>query len=185
MKLNMGCGFNKLDGFVNIDRHPECQPDRVIDLETLPWPFADDQVDEMVFNHSLEHMGQDPKNFLGIIKEIYRICCASALVRINVPHPRHDWFIHDPTHVRVITPETMNLFSRKQNEHWKASGNSNTPLALYLGVDFELRNVQFGIEERYLNQLEIGALSEKELDQIILERNNVAKEILMTLEVVK
>jgi hypothetical protein len=27
MKLNIGCGFNKHDGFVNVDQFPECEPD--------------------------------------------------------------------------------------------------------------------------------------------------------------
>ena len=36
MKLNLGCGQNKFDGFVNVDKAPECDPDRAVDLERIP-----------------------------------------------------------------------------------------------------------------------------------------------------
>ena len=40
MKFNMGCGFKKLEGYVNVDKYPECSPDMQFDLEVLPWPIA-------------------------------------------------------------------------------------------------------------------------------------------------
>ena len=58
MKLNMGCGHNKREGYVNVDMSPVCNPDVVWDLETLPWPWQDNSVDGVLFNHSLEHLGQ-------------------------------------------------------------------------------------------------------------------------------
>lgn len=70
MKLNMGCGFNKRAGFLNVDLAPECQPDLVCDLESLPCPWENDSVDAVVFHHSLEHIGQSPRVFLGMIKEL-------------------------------------------------------------------------------------------------------------------
>jgi|GEM_PF-1906114 len=39
LKLNIGCGFNKIDGYVNVDAFPDCSPDVLWDLETTPWPF--------------------------------------------------------------------------------------------------------------------------------------------------
>jgi predicted SAM-dependent methyltransferase len=56
MKLNLGCGFNKLDGFVNVDKQAACQPDMVLDLERLPWPFEDASVSEVAAFHVLEHL---------------------------------------------------------------------------------------------------------------------------------
>ena len=114
MKLNMGCGQNKIDGYLNIDKHIECKPDLQFDLEKFPWPFKNSEVNEVLFNHSLEHIGADTDVFLNIMKELYRVCNADAKIQINVPHPRHDNFINDPTHVRIITPETFALFSKKK-----------------------------------------------------------------------
>ena len=111
MKLNLGCGFKKIAGFVNVDMFDECQPDVKMDLEVIPWTFGTNEVDEAIFNHSLEHLGRETKVFFGIIQELYRVCKPGAKVHINVPHPRHDHFIGDPTHVRVITPPLLAGFA--------------------------------------------------------------------------
>ena len=51
MKLNMGCGQNKINGYLNIDKHSECEPDLQFDLEKFPWPFKTNEVNEVLFNH--------------------------------------------------------------------------------------------------------------------------------------
>src|SRR3954467_8023608 len=129
MRFNMGCGHNKLNGWVNVDAFAAAEPDVVWDLETLPWPWPDNCATEVRFIHSLEHMGGDPKVFLAIMSELYRIAAPDGRVVIHVPHPRHDNFLGDPTHVRIITPDTLNLFDRAQNDAWRQSGSANTPLA--------------------------------------------------------
>jgi predicted SAM-dependent methyltransferase len=90
MKLNLGCGHNRLQGWTNVDMFQECSPDVVVDLESLPWPWADASVERVLFNHSLEHLGQDSRTFLGMMKELYRVCQDGAEIEINVPHPRHE-----------------------------------------------------------------------------------------------
>ena len=181
MKLNMGCGFNKRDGYLNVDLAPECQPDLVCDLESLPWPWEDNSIDEVVFNHSLEHIGQNSRVFLGMMKELYRVCKDNARVRINVPHPRHDNFINDPTHVRVITPGMLSLFDRKINDEVKALGGANTRLAHYLGVDFFLESQQMVLCEPYSTQHEKGLLSDADIELMSREWNNVASEYRMVI----
>jgi hypothetical protein len=174
MKLNMGCGYRKLEGWVNVDLSPKCQPDLVCDLESLPWPWKDDSVDEVLFNHSLEHMGQDPRTFLGMMKELYRVCEDQARIEIVVPHPRHDDFIGDPTHVRVITPGVLVLFNREFNDEVKSKGGLNTPLAHYLGVDFCIQDCITKLSEPYATQYREKQLSDDELELLCRERNNVA-----------
>lgn len=185
MKFNMGCGVNRLDGYINVDKYAEGQPDRQIDLEVLPWPIGSDEAQEVLFNHSLEHMGRDPDIFLGIMRELYRICAPGAVVQINVPHPRHDNYLADPTHVRPITPMTLALFSRRNNLAWQESGGANSPLALYLGVDFEIVRIEHILEKKYLDQLRAGEISQEQLVDIVNERNNVVAEYRFTLKTVK
>jgi len=57
----------------------------------------------------MEHVGQTPDMFNSIIRKLYRICKNQAIMDITVPHPRHDDFLADPTHVRPIT--VLELFS--------------------------------------------------------------------------
>lgn len=176
MRLNLGCGHNKIAGFTNVDMFPESKPDLVCDLEELPWPWEDNSVTEVLFNHSLEHMGANSRIFLGIMKELYRISKNDALIRVNVPHPRHDHFINDPTHVRIITPELLNLFNKALNDEWKRIGAANSPFAHYLGVDFVVTQVELTLDEPFLSEYQSGEIDTEELSNLLKERNNVASE---------
>lgn len=181
MKLNMGCGHNRRDGFVNVDSAPACAPDVVWDLEQTPWPWPDNSADEVEFIHSLEHLGGDPKVFMALMTELYRVCAPGASVRIHVPHPRHDSFLNDPTHVRAVTPEVLSLFDRALNDHWRATGASNSPLAHYTGVDFVLESCGTVLSEPYASDMQAGRISEAELGEALRSRNNVALEYRMVL----
>ncbi len=185
MKFNMGCGLNRIEGYVNVDKFAECRPDLLMDLEILPWNIGSDEADEVLFNHSLEHIGGDPDLFLAIMKELYRVCKAGATVQINVPHPRHDNFLSDPTHVRAITPMTLALFSKANNRAWEVAGGANSPLAFYCDVDFETVRTDHVLERKYLDRLRSGELTNEQLVDMVNERNNVVAEYRLTLKVVK
>lgn len=183
MRLNLGCGQNMLDGFVNVDKHGE--PDIRHDLEVFPWPWATSSVRAVRLNHVLEHLGRDPDVFIGIMRELYRVCAPEAAVQINVPHPRHDHFIGDPTHVRIVTPEVLSLFSKKNCAHWAKIRAANTPLALYHDVDFEIEERRIILDKPWSDMFDKGLISALKLDEALRKYNNVAKEIRMTLRVVK
>ncbi len=185
MRLNLGCGYKKSPSYVNVDKFPECQPDMLVDLEKFPWPFDDNSADEVMFNHSLEHMGADVQVFLGIIKEVYRICKPGARVVVNVPHPRHDDFINDPTHVRAVTPQMLRLFSKKLNQYWISVGDARTSFALYLNVDFELVTCGFTPDPKYEALQREGKISSNDIVQLMMERNNVVKSFEMELIAIK
>lgn len=185
MRFNFGCGRRKLAGFVNVDGWAGCEPDEVWDLEATPWPWPDNCASEAVFNHSLEHMGQDPKVFLAMMSELYRVCADGAVVRINVPHPRHDNFLLDPTHVRPIGADTLRLFDRQLNDEWLAKGAANSALAHQLGVDFRIFETAMVLDEPYAGQHQRGELDEAEIHRLIQTANNVARELRFVLHVRK
>ena len=161
MKLNLGCGNERLAGFLNVDKFGE--PDLVCDLERFPWPWADSSVDEVRLHHVLEHLGETTAVYLGVLRELYRVCQGGARVHVTVPHPRHDDFLTDPTHVRAVLAESFQLLSKAKCLDWKARGVSNTPLALYLGVDFEVERVAHTLDPQWQAQLDAGKVKAAEL----------------------
>jgi hypothetical protein len=177
-KLNLGCGVNLMEGYLNIDKFGK--PDLVHDLNVFPWPFDDDSVEEVNAKHVLEHLGETIEQRFGIIKELYRICKNGAMIHIEVPHPRHEDFISDPTHVWPIMPGQFELLSKKKNEEWEKEGFSNSQLAKFLDVDFEIKAINLAIMK---DNLPNGDENSYQMEAI--KHNNIIKEIHMDVEVVK
>lgn len=185
IRLNLGCGQHKVDGYVNVDKFAECDPDLVWDLEIFPWPWADDSVSEIRLIHVLEHLGRELDVFLSIMKELYRVCADDARIVVHVPHHRHDDFANDPTHVRIITPIILGLFDRAVNLEAKALNGANTPLALYTGTNFQLIRADIMVEKAWSDRVHRGELTMDQLNEAYLRYHNVAKEHHMVLKVVK
>ena len=40
----------------------------------FPWPWGESSVDEVHLIHVLEHLGREPHVYLGIMKELWRVC---------------------------------------------------------------------------------------------------------------
>ena len=183
LRLNLGCGMSHFDGYVNVDRYGE--PDIRHDLEVFPWPWPDDSVSEVLLKHVLEHLGRNPDVYLEIWKELYRVCRDGARIGIAVPHHRHEFFFNDPTHVRAVTADGMTLFSQRLNRQSIAMGLANTPLALYLGIDFELVEVK-QIPGELWHRVHAQNPSDAE---ILMQQgalyNNVIEQVHMTLRAVK
>ena len=173
LKLNLGCGHDKRPGFINVDSQAACQPDQVVDLERFPWPWADGSVDEIVMSHVLEHLGADTDTYLGIIKELYRVCAPDAHVTITVPHPRSDNYLADPTHVRPITAMGLQMFNQELNRQSIQEGGSSTPLGIYLNVDWALESSDVKILEPWASRFNGGQLTEDDITLAVQNFYNV------------
>lgn len=111
MKLQLGCGNDKREGYINVDSSKEVQPDKVWDLEKTPLPFKEDSFEEVLANHVLEHI----KNFVPLMHDLYRICKDGALIKIRTPFYSSWGQFNDPTHVRFFSPFTFTYFEGKNN----------------------------------------------------------------------
>ena len=184
-KLNLGCGYKHKEGFINVDNFSECDPDMLHDLEVFPYPFATNSVDEIVLDNVLEHLGQTFEIFNKVIRELYRISTHGANVRIKVPHPRHDNFLGDPTHVRAILPQTLALYDQEMNKQWIAEKSANSPLGILHNINFKINTVNFIPDNKYHDALQKGLMSEGELHDLVSNSNNVVAEIEIHLLAVK
>jgi len=185
LRLNLGCGYDKRPGWHNVDKVPDSAPDQVVDLEALPWPWPDDSVDEVALRHVLEHLGRDPDTYLGLMKELWRVMKPGATVTITVPHPRHDHYLNDPTHVRPITVAGLEMFSQARNRDWIEKKLGNTPLGIQCGIDFEIDKVDVVPDEPWRGRLQRGEMQPQELQQAMRMYSNVIMETTIVLRAVK
>lgn len=96
MKLNLGCGYNKTDGFLNIDNRECVKPDIVIDVEK-GLPFNDNSIDEVTAKDFLEHIPIGKTVF--VIEEIYRVLKNGGIFYSFTPSTDGRGAFQDPTHV--------------------------------------------------------------------------------------
>lgn len=96
-KLNLGCGWDKRKGFLNIDIAPEVQPDLVHDMAKGLAFLEDNQIEYIFSSHALEHVKPDGYDFL--MRELFRVSKNGAIWEFELPFD--------------------NLQTRTNNEHYR------------------------------------------------------------------
>ncbi len=83
MKLNLGCGANKLFGYTNIDANPEMKPDLVLTLGKDKLPYQTESVEAIVSSHTIEHI---PRQLhFNIFNEINRVLKVGGTLFFSFP----------------------------------------------------------------------------------------------------
>ncbi len=116
LKIDIGCGRNRREGFIGIDLDRETNPDVV--ASALDLPFDSNSVDEVFSAHLVEHF--DPQEAQQFFDEIYRVLKTGGRADIKVDK---DWskkmlMAKDPTHkYRYKEKELLDMvdkFSQKR-----------------------------------------------------------------------
>jgi hypothetical protein len=111
-KLNIGCGTNKRDGWLNLDMSPNVDPEIYFDLNTIVegarLPLEDDSINEMLMSHVIEHLPTP----LPIMEELHRVASPLCELTIQVPYGSSDNAFEDPTHVRQYFANSFMYFSQ-------------------------------------------------------------------------
>jgi hypothetical protein len=112
IKLDLGCGRNKREGFYAVD-HLELEGvDVVADLNE-PLHLLPNGCSEYIYSrHALEHVTE----LLSLMREIYRISRPNSTVEIVVPHFSNVYGYSDPTHVRFFGLYSMYYFVSPENQ---------------------------------------------------------------------
>lgn len=180
MKLNIGSGLKRIEGYLNVDSDPLVYPDFIVDLESAVFPWGDNTVEAVVAHHIFEHIGD---NFLIFMKELYRVCTPGAIIDIEVPHHRHENWYGDPTHRRPITVELLRKFSKKYNNWHIETYNSSRGFGNTLDVDFEIVEFDYIVDGDYMDLVKAGEY--QQLHELAKRFNNVYSDLRIKLAVIK
>lgn len=124
-KLNLGCGEDKKEGFVNLDWSPLTKPDIVHDLNVLPYPFPDHSFEYIEASHVLEHLDRP----FAVMREMHRILVPGGELHLKVPHFSRGFTHAEHAHGFDVT--------------FPLYFNKNFPKSGYFGVDFKLVSMKF------------------------------------------
>ena len=110
MRLDLGCGKNKKEGFHGVDSIPFEGVDTVMDL-TGPWPWEDDSVEEVHCSHFIEHLAWPDR--VKFFNELYRVMKKDAKAAIILPHWASSRYYGDPTHKEPFSEFAFYYLSKK------------------------------------------------------------------------
>lgn len=114
IKLDLGCGKNKKDGFTGVDSIKFDNVDMVVNLVERepfkggnfyeawnnpvfkPWPWENESVDEVHCSHFVEHL--DAKERINFVNELYRILRTGGKATVITPHWSSNRAYGDLTH---------------------------------------------------------------------------------------
>lgn len=107
LKVELGCGKTKSEGYIGVDRFQLEGVDIIADLNQ-ELPFDDNSVDIILACHSLEHVN----DLYFTMSEINRICKNKAIMYILAPYYNTSLNIANLYHKSVFNEETFRFFSR-------------------------------------------------------------------------
>jgi GT2 family glycosyltransferase len=93
--LNLGCGYRKVEGAVNIDNRAEVKPDLLLNI-TDGLPYPDNSVDQVCAFDFIEHL--ERKDVLKLMDEVYRVLKPDGIFYHITPSDDARGAWQDPTH---------------------------------------------------------------------------------------
>ena len=104
--LDVGCGWNKTPGAIGMDANPKTHADIIHDLGAIPYPFPDNEFDQVVCRHVAEHV----PDVMAFIAELYRMTKGGGTILIVTPHYSNPDWATDPTHRNHFNSYSFNCF---------------------------------------------------------------------------
>jgi len=121
MKIDIGCGKNKKEGFTGVDQYAMEGVDIVHDLTMAPWPFEDDSIEEIYCSHFLEHLTGGQR--VAFMNELFRIMRPGAKATIITPHWASNRAYGDFTHQ---WPPVSEMFFYYLSREWRQTQAPHT-----------------------------------------------------------
>lgn len=112
VKVDLGCGMRKPEGFIGVDVFSGPNVDIVADLNQ-PFPFPDNSVDFIRAYDVIEHI----KLPIHTMNELWRIGKPGALVDIQVPSTDGRGAFQDPTHISFWNANSFKYYCTEYPEY--------------------------------------------------------------------
>jgi ubiquinone/menaquinone biosynthesis C-methylase UbiE len=109
--LDVGCGTQKARGAIGIDKDKDSNADVTCDLNHIPYPFKDNEFDQVICKQALEHLDSP----LETLRELHRIAKPQALIIIEVPHFSCFYAFCSLHHKRFFSYFSLDSFIKKHN----------------------------------------------------------------------
>jgi hypothetical protein len=112
--LNLGCGTDYIDGWINLDLcetdiyGDKIKLDVAWDLNNYPWPFKDNEFDQINILAIIEHLESKTKPW----NELRRIAKNNCIIKGRVPHYSGYIGYDDPTHYNLYSQGTGVIISK-------------------------------------------------------------------------
>lgn len=117
IRLNLGCGSQKLSGWVNVDQHEEHGPELWTNIDTRKLPYEDASVEEIQAISVLQYI----KNLIRLMNDCHRVLKPSGYMKIVVPLFPSTGAFDDPLVQRCFTQRTFEWFIGS-SPFWGESG---------------------------------------------------------------
>jgi len=113
MKLYLGAGAKRLDGYIHVDLEPGEGIDLVYDLNEVPWPWDDESADIIVAEDLVEHL---KISLIEFCEEAWRVLAPGGELFIRTPHHSGDSSWIDPTHRWHLNEQSFQYLDPET--HW-------------------------------------------------------------------
>lgn len=114
MRIDLGCGKNKREGFIGVDQYAMENVDVVLDIGNAEWPWEDNSVEEVHASHFLEHLKQHER--VHFMNEAFRVMKPGAKMTVITPHWASNRAYGDMTHQ---WPPVAEMFFYYLKQEWR------------------------------------------------------------------
>lgn len=139
--IDLGCGQNKREGFIGVDKYPAPGVDVVHDLLSFPWPFEDNSVDEAHSSHNLEHI--DGADRIPFFAELYRVLKPGGTALFITPSADSDRALQDPTH--KFPPIVPGFYQCYLSKEWRVANKLDHGAYVEHFCDFAVQSINVGL----------------------------------------
>lgn len=129
VKLDLGCGKSKREGFVGVDCRNFDGVDQVVDLRK-PWPWGEESVSEAHCSHFIEHLTAPER--IHFVNELHRVLVPGGTALVITPHWASNRAYGDLTHQ---WPPVAEMWFYYLDKTWRAA---NAPHNDFYTCDFDI-----------------------------------------------